>query len=153
MKAHVSDISKRIKDDHDAFKDYINKLTALARQDLSPETSTIWGIELNKTLRAFNKELEEHFALEEDGGFMDEILIVAPEQKYAISQLKSEHEMMTNDIQVILKCLTDFSPADKTQIINMKQRINALLDLLHTHESAENSIIEDTYLQDNGLSG
>ena len=145
------DISKRIRDDHLHMKTAIRDIRKLIKEEVKPESFTPWIKNLQKILSYFNTEIHEHFELEEDGGFMDDVLKLKPQKKYAVSQLKTEHELMSTDLRRIIKCVDEAGTYDEIKKINLTQRIRDFLDLLSVHEAEENLLLEDLYLQDDGI--
>lgn len=146
-------ISEKIKEDHLSIKSLTQQIRQHIKKDVSDITFESWLHNLNDLIQKLQHKLIEHFEMEEEGGFMADILSIAPQKRHAISQLKSEHEMMLKDVKLILRCVSEAHTIEETKMINLTHRIRELLDLLTTHEAAENILLEDTYLRDEGISG
>ena len=146
-------ISLKIRDEHFSIKSGIQAIRQHVKSNVSENNFKTWRDKLFELINKMAAELSEHFEQEEDGGFMSDILKNVPQKKHAISQLKAEHEMMTQDISVIQRCIKETKSLDETQIVNLSHQINEFLDLLTAHEAAENLLLEDIYLRNKGLSG
>jgi len=89
--------------------------------------------------------LARHFALEESKGYLAEELAIAPQLSHVAEGLRKEHEQ----ILARVKKLEDSSRAGSTTDA-LVQAIDEAVSQLRDHESAENRLVQQALLDDEG---
>ncbi len=144
-------IAQAIHDEHEAIKTEMDKLREMIATSPAQEAFAEWKLELLMLLRDFESDLQKHFDLEEEGGFMKDVLDKAPQKWHAVSQLKTEHEAINEEMSNILKELKAAENAKDLKVDYVRDKLNEVLDLIVAHEMAENDLLNSTYLQDDGM--
>jgi RNA polymerase-binding transcription factor DksA len=95
------------------------------------------------------RELARHFRLEEEGGYLAEVLSVAPRHSRRASTLAREHERFRKDVAVILERARQAGPSSP-EWETIDAQLREFSEALLAHEEAENEIIADAWLDDHG---
>jgi len=107
-----------------------------------------WKLDLVWALRDLRNALVKHFDLEEDGGFMDDVVTQAPHEKKRVDELESEHAYFLREIDDIAFTVKDMDNPE--ELADPKDRLALLVDELHEHEASERELIGNVYYQDLG---
>lgn len=150
MSAVKTKMVQRIEAEHNKLKQEIEKIQQMMSPFLPKLNYTDWHQDFLWLLRDFNNDLQKHFDLEEEGGFMQDILDTDPRFVNTIDRLEAEHETMGQELDKIIHHLKDMSDYDAKACEMLFAEIAALLEMLHAHEAAESEVIESTYLDDLG---
>jgi hypothetical protein len=134
MSLKESEIAERIREEHERIKQQMQKVNTMINAHVSQEGFPKWRLDLLWLLREFKNDLHKHFDLEEEGGFMNEVVKLAPQYLKAVRRLETEHEAMIIYLDEILIALKKLSQQDDMKL-----------------EAAEGNLIETTYLQDDGM--
>ena len=122
--------------EHAALGPRIAELRALLGGDFSWDDARI-------ALVQFRSTLQLHFALEESGGYLAEILASAPERAEAVAKLESEHSRMRTDLtRLLAEALVAREKAD------LRQSVCDFLAALAAHEHRENELSQHVLLVD-----
>lgn len=114
--------------EHAALRPRIVELRTLLEGDFS------WD-EARVALVQFRSALQLHFALEESGGYLSEVLARAPEQATTLARLESEHSRMRADLtRLLAEALVAREKAD------LRQSVREFLTGLAEHEKCENEV-------------
>jgi hypothetical protein len=94
-----------------------------------------------RELSRMQEHLERHFALEEEGGYLEEALAMAPRLGPQASKLLAQHAEFK---QAMFKLVAAAERSRKTPALwpRLARQIEELLKRLEAHESAENRIIQ-----------
>ena len=98
------------------------------------------GGRMHERARRLAAMAAEHFAHEEDGGYMADVIASCPWMARAADRLLREHAFMREELMVMCE-----APHTLT-----RARLMALLDLLSRHEREENAMVQELWLQDMG---
>jgi hypothetical protein len=129
--------------DHHALRHEANDLLVLAEH----------GRELDHALRnalverlgRLCERLRVHFALEEDGGYLREVLARRPGLGVHVARLEHEHEVMLAEGTALARQLLSAPPPRDVRV-----RIVCLLETLREHELAEHDLIQEALVVDLG---
>ncbi|MCS6817236.1 MAG: hemerythrin domain-containing protein [Blastocatellia bacterium] len=138
----MPDIGQEIREEHE-------KLTALMRQ-LQEEIATFcssWA-SLREGLRAFKDHLRRHFELEEEGGFMEEVLRRWPHATPQVEALRAEHERLLQETEALLQVSRHV--AEDQPIDAWAAACGRLLSAIQEHEWRENRLIQEVFCLDVG---
>jgi hypothetical protein len=109
------------------------------------------------SLTAFAQKLQDHFAFEEDGGYMSDVVAHRPELAGKIAELHRQHRQLAVMLEELVSSLErDASHGAETR--NGRAPLPAefidgllkLLDALEAHERAESSLFRGYLLEDHG---
>jgi len=151
MPLKEKEIAAKIREEHERIKQDMKKINTLAGAHVSQEGYAKWRLDLIWLLRDFKNALQKHFDLEEEGGFMTDVVKIAPQNINAVQKLETEHETMNAMMEEILTSLKDQEEKDDLKLEALRQRIGEFFEVLESHEAAEGDLIESTYLQDEGM--
>lgn len=151
MPLKEKEIAAKIQEEHERIKQDMKKINTLTGAFVSREGYAKWRLDLIWLLRDFKNALQKHFDLEEEGGFMTDVVKIAPQNISAVQKLESEHETMNAMMEEILTSLKDQKEKDDLKLEALRQCIGEFFEVLESHEAAEGDLIESTYLQDEGM--
>lgn len=151
MPLKEKEIAAKIREEHERIKQDMKKINTLAGAQVSRESYAKWRMDLIWLLRDFKNALQKHFDLEEEGGFMTDVVKIAPQNINAVQKLESEHETMNAMMKEILTALKNQEEKDDLKLETLRRRIGEFFEVLESHEAAEGNLIESTYLQDEGM--
>lgn len=151
MPLKESEIAARIKEEHERIKGEMKKIRTMIQAHVSREGFAKWRLDLLWLLRDFKTGLQRHFDLEEEGGFMSEVVRIAPHNLDAVKKLETEHAQMIVDLEGILEDLKNLENRDDLKLDRVRSRIGEFFALIESHEAAEGDLLESTYLQDEGM--
>lgn len=97
-------------------------------------------------LRKLRDELQRHFALEEQGGYMREVRERRPNWSDRIDELRRQHAQMLVDVGALVDEADEL--VQRTE--EWQGKFEQLLAALSQHEQAENEIVQKAYQQDIG---
>ena len=147
------EIAHKIEEEHQQLKMAMRKISEAISMDLTEKDFPLWQVDLLLSLRDFHSELLKHFDLEEVGGFMHDVLMIAPEKHRVVEQLNRDHERIDNALSAILDELKEMESLDRDRLTRIFTKIEAILLLLEKHEEAESDLIISTYFEDRGGRG
>lgn len=151
MPLKESEIAEKIQEEHERIKGEMAKIRKMIQAHVSREGFAKWRLDLLWLLRDFKTGLQRHFDLEEEGGFMDEVVRIAPHNWDAVKKLETEHRQMTVDVDGILEDLKNLEDQDDLKLDQIRARIGEFFAFIESHEAAEGDLLESTYLQDEGM--
>lgn len=143
-------IAEQVEQDHACLKRDMGEIHEDILREVADEDFSDWKLEFMWRLRDFRNRLCKHFDLEEEGGFMNEIIDEAPERLNRVKELEAEHDQILSDLDAILAVLKIMEIRDAAKIEDVRRRVIQLLSTLRTHESAENELIQRVYYREHG---
>ena len=147
MQQNDVNIAHRIAEEHETLR---SLREAVASSFASPPEGDFanWKLDLVWELRDFRNALVKHFDLEEDGGFMFDVVDTAPHEKPHVDILESEHAEFIREVDSITTDLKGQS--DSSIIPGLGERLDTLIARLNEHEELERELIGTVYFQDLG---
>lgn len=145
-----SEIANRIHDEHDYLKKEMRKIRSMMNCEVSAEDFPKWRMDFMWLLRDFSNDLQKHFDLEEEGGFMSDVIRLAPQHLPAVERLEAQHRTITANLNQVIDALKGMTTLDSTTMQNICKNVDDLLIMLAEHEAAEGDIMETTFLLDYG---
>jgi len=95
-------------------------------------------------LAALHTHLEHHFAQEEDGGYLEEALNLAPRFGSEAAELLRQHpRMLEKSCQV--RTTADRAAIEPAAWPQLKRELSELIKGLMAHEGAENKIVQQAF--------
>lgn len=133
----------RIVADHHALRREATDLMVLAEH--GREVDRPHGSVLAERLSRLCERLRLHFALEEEGGYLHEIVAHRPDLQPRVAALLREHAAMLTEGTALTRLLLGARvPLDVTP------RLVRLLEALRRHEGAEHDVFQQAFLDDLG---
>lgn len=143
-------IALRVEEEHKKLNEDIGALKIMLLQEVSPKGFADWRMEVMWQLRDFKNQLLKHFDLEEEGGFMTDVLTVAPHAEAKINQLKDEHETILLDLDKILALMKIMHEKSAEQLNEIRIGINDMIATLRQHENEEHRLMQQAYYREYG---
>lgn len=136
--------------DHEMLNEEMGKLKIIIWQEASDKDFSNWRLDCLWQLRDFRNCLLKHFDLEEEGGFMADVLRVAAHEARKINELKGEHDEMIDLLDEILNNFKELSDKDAARLESIRSQLNELIQMLREHENDENNLLQRTYYREYG---
>ena len=122
--------------EHEALGRRIAELRALTAREFS------WD-EVRFALVDFRKALQLHFAMEESGGYLAEVLASAPQFARIVAKLESDHGRMRGDLARLLA-----EAIGARERVELRASVGVFLIALAAHEHGENEVTQRTLMGD-----
>jgi iron-sulfur cluster repair protein YtfE (RIC family) len=121
----------------------------LTRVDLALTQRTSSISEVASLLAQLGDQLIKHFALEEDGNYFADLMLRAPQLISRANALMAQHpKMCTRVRELAVDLAAPQGPNDWWQ--ETRRRFDAFRAELLRHETCENGLLQDAYVQDLG---
>lgn len=143
-------IAKEVEKEHVQLNKQMGELKTIIFGEVEEEGFAEWRLHFLWKLRDFKNALLKHFDLEEEGGFMHEVLKAAPQEANKVESLMLEHEEMIASIDTVLEGLKALDAVDRVKLNHIKNDINQLVLELGAHENKENHLMQVAYYRDFG---
>lgn len=135
-KRGTSSLSEALADEHRSLGKRIADVRRLLDGAFSWDEARVALAELRTTLEA-------HFAMEETGGYLADVLAHAPERGLAVAKLEADHSRMRGTLaQLLAEALVARSRDELTK------NTRAFLVTLGEHERQENELVQVTFSTD-----
>ncbi|MFQ5637511.1 MAG: hemerythrin domain-containing protein [bacterium] len=145
-----SSIAVQIEKEHQCLKRDMGEIHREVMMDIRNEDFQDWRLEFMWRLRDFRNHLLKHFDLEEEGGFMNEILTEKPEAMGQVKRLEAEHDDILASLDTILRDLKIMQKKEIEKLQDIRKRVVTLISSIQAHESAENELIQSVYYREYG---
>jgi hypothetical protein len=144
-------MASRIEQEHADLRKVIKEIETDIRKEPSKEDFTAWKLDFMRRFRDFQNELVKHFDLEEEGGFMEDLVARAPHHARQVDALELEHEDIATRLGAIADDLKRMNEHTMSELPGVRKRVQEVLEVLHSHEEAERDLIQKAYFQDIGV--
>jgi len=151
MSEAKSSLIRQIEEDHKQLAAFTKSLTSAVGDVAKADDFPAWKREFVWQLRDFYNLLLKHFELEEEGGYMNDLMELAPRFAGKAESLHSEHQAILRDLDGIITGLKAVTAA--SEVGEVQERLTALVGQLECHECAEREMLADAYYQDIGAAG
>lgn len=141
-------IADRVEEEHATLRTLMDNLATTFARPPSGEFGD-WKLDRVWQLRDFRNVLVKHFDLEEDGGFMGDVIAKAPQERRRVDMLEAEHGEFLDELDGItgdLKRMVDLS-----SLPSVRDRLSGLVSKLHDHEASERDLMYTVYFRDIGV--
>lgn len=115
-------------------------------EEESTEQNRKWLLAL---VEALLKTLPREFKLREQGGYMEEIVMVCPELDSSVQHLQEEHVTLCAQLQNLADQLSS-PPAFQKQADQLKQQLSEWARSVQNHNRQEEQLVQQAYQQDTG---
>lgn len=153
MERDKTEVAEKIAKDHESIRRYIGALNLLEMSEVDAKEFFDWKLEFIWQLRDFKNRLLKHFDLEEEGGFMEDIVKVAPHLSRKVSGLKVEHDQILMSLDEILFKLKRMKKKNDTELEQVQFELNDVITSLRDHENEENILMQQAYYREFGSPG
>lgn len=108
---------------------------------------------LKFTIKSFQRHLERVISIEEEGGYLSEVVDRKPYLQDQIDHLASQHHRFRIRVREIVPELGMINEWEDNRFLEVCDEINRLLDDIDMHDSAEIDLLQETLLMDEGGEG
>ena len=143
---------KAIQNEHICMQRDRRILKRELEKPLTRENFHDWKMEFLWRLQDFRFHVANHIDLEEDGGFMTEIIEMAPEKDAQVKRLAKDHKGILDKMDQLINELRPLTFADKEKLDILRTHLNNMLKAMDQHDSEENDLIQSVFYQDYGFS-
>lgn len=142
------DTAHKIEEGHKGLNQKMGGIKLASMKEVSSEDFANWRLEFIWQLRDFKNCLLRHFDLEEDGGFMKDVLSAAPESQPKVNVLKAEHRQFSKSLEKIMDTLKAMHKKDSEKLEQTRIELNEILATLLKHEEEEHRLLQRTYFRE-----
>ena len=100
-------------------------------------------------LEGFDSALRDHFAVEEEGGYLADILKVAPRLSRRAAHLEQNHKEFSERLESLL-ALARYAVEAPDDWERVRTGLEGFLQALRAHEDKENELVHEAFLDDLG---
>ena len=143
-------VAHKVEEEHKGLSQQMGEIKMESVKEVSPEDFPNWRLELIWHLRDFKNRLLRHFDLEEEGGFMKDVLSTAPESQPKVSELKAEHRQFSRKLEEIMNALKGMHKKDSEKLDKVRNKLNEFIATLRKHEEEEHRLLQRTYFREYG---
>ena len=108
----------------------------------------VWVRELQSRFEEYFGRLHRHFEMEEQGGYLTEVLQLRPTLSAAVALVQQEHEELSELFQDVQSAVRELAPTDNLVLRDCCERVKQLLAWIERHEEHENHIVLYAFTQD-----
>ncbi|MFQ5489785.1 MAG: hemerythrin domain-containing protein [Phycisphaerae bacterium] len=109
-----------------------------------------WINQLGERLAHFRAHMAKHMAMEEEGGYMAEVLERRPSLAKRVTRLQHQHKQVRRLLDDLYRLVGDMTAEDFLLAHDCSHRIDNLLSYIQRHEEAENELVEFVFTDDIG---
>ena len=109
-----------------------------------------WIANLRSRFDDFAMHLRRHLAMEEEGGYLTQVLELRPTLSQAVDLIEHEHQELTRIFDDVQAAVHELSPTDNLLLRDCCQRVEHLLAGIERHEEHENHLVAYAFNQDIG---
>ena len=147
MARQKTDVAIQVEKEHECIQRDMRRIGEEVMKDVSFEDFPDWRLEFLWRLRDFRLHILKHIDLEEEGGFMHEILEEAPEVINAVKKLEKEHDEIVRIMDEILDLLKHMEFKNDAKIAIIREHVLGMIAAIHQHEDEESELIQKAYYQ------
>ena len=149
MPTLIKNIAEQLQQEHQMIGTAAKELRALVERPVSPnEERSNWMNSVRDSLLTLGSHLKTHFAFEEFGGFMEEVVGASPNASPQVERLKQDHQTILAESERLCRVARGGSPSSETS--QLRKKILHLLEVLNRHEHAEVELIQRVLTDDLG---
>ena len=147
MSTLIKNIAEQLQQEHQMIGAAAKELKDLVERPVSPAQSD-WLNSVRDSLLSLGSHLKTHFAFEEFGGFMEEVVGASPNASPQVERLKQDHQAILAESERLCRMARGGSPS--SEISQLRKKILHLLELLNRHEHEENELVQRVLMDDLG---
>jgi iron-sulfur cluster repair protein YtfE (RIC family) len=106
--------------------------------------------EVLDSMHHLRDHLADHFAKEEQGGFLEEAVARIPRLSAAVQSILGQHPLLLANLDRVIEDL-EASPDDSVAWVRANHDFEAFSARMTAHERSENAVVQSGYNEDLGL--
>ncbi len=142
-KSQNEDLCEQIQREHDELRELLGNVhqTLVNRSESVANVAQVMG--------SLREHAITHFREEEEDGFFDQVISIAPRVTERANGIRDEHQQLAAEVDRLVEMTSggDGSPAWWQQLNDAFHEFSK--DLMH-HESKENELLQEVYTEDIG---
>src|SRR3990172_9682711 len=99
---------------------------------------------LQFTIKSFQRHLERVISIEEEGGYMADVVVAKPYFQDRIDQLESDHARFRDRLRKLLSELNDIQEWEEPRFDQVCDGLRKLLDEVDRHDAHEVELLQET---------
>lgn len=143
-----STLAERLLQEHQVVRQLAHQLEWLVEEGGFVEPESDWGDRLCTELTAFRQHLQRHFALEEEGGFLPEVVTCWPQAAERVEALRREHAEILRIMDELIHESSLLAYGASPPLAAFRQRIRQVLSTIRRHEADENALVQQVFYQE-----
>ena len=108
---------------------------------------------LQFTIKSFQRHFERVIAIEEEGGYMTDVLDAKPYFQERIDQLAGDHAHFRERLRRLIPDLNDINEWEEPRFEQVCDDLRILLDDVDQHDAREVELLQESLLLDDGGEG
>ncbi len=108
---------------------------------------------LQFTIKSFQRHFERVISIEEEGGYMTDVLVERPHFQGRIDQLAGDHARFRARLHRLIPELNDIKEWEEPRFDTVCDALRALLDDVDQHDAREVELLQESLLLDDGGEG
>ena len=108
---------------------------------------------LQFTIKSFQRHLERVISIEEEGGYMNEVVDAKPYFQNRIDRLAGDHARFRDRLRKLLPQLNDINEWEVPRFDQVCNDLRQLLDEVDQHDLQEVELLQESLLMDDGGEG
>ena len=136
---------RAIRKQHELLRESIKRIGAAACADTDDPTQSEQLAGLEQETAELHKVLTGHFALEEEGGYLEPVIAKRPGLSDSVDILKEQHAEI---LSMLGRLERQFK--DGTSLQDARASVMEIVGLAARHEAAETDLIQKTLVEDIG---
>lgn len=135
----------RTLDHRGSFEVRLDRLLALSSSVLEILPEQRWRRLLIDETDSLLDELTERFAFEEEGGYLEPIVVDRPELSRSVDRLRQEHARILADVGALAGVVA------ASEVATARKHLRVLVQTIRRHERDEIRLIQEATLTDVGV--
>jgi hemerythrin-like domain-containing protein len=141
-------LAERLLQEHEVVRQIIHQLELLVEEGGLIGQDADWGRRLCTELAAFRQHLQRHFALEEEGGFLLDVVTHLPQATERVENLRREHREILQVIDELIHDSNLLAYGTGLPLVKFRHQILQVLSTIRRHEADENALVQRVFYQE-----
>jgi hemerythrin-like domain-containing protein len=108
---------------------------------------------LQFTIKSFKRHFDRVISIEEEGGYMNEVIEAKPYLQNRIEHLEREHDVFRARLKALIPQLNSIKEWEEPRFEQVCQDLRQLLDDVDRHDLAESELLQESLMMDVGGEG